>query len=244
MKALFTLPAVLLIMNIGMAQEITQKLEPFDKIVVSPKIDLVLIPGNDESIRITYSGVDEDRIMIDQSRGRVHVYLEDAKIYDKGVKRSRHMFDRRPRYRFAQLTAYVTFRSLRHIEIRGDGEVLCEGHIDAKKIKLKAYGDNDIRIASLEAKTVKARFYGDNTMKIKEGEAGHINYKLFGDNKIDTRGVRTVTSSTTIYGDGRVLMHVTGEVHVSSFGDPTVYVIGSPVISKGIILGEADIRRN
>lgn len=243
MKALFTLLAALLIVNVGFSQEIEQKLQPFDKIVVSPRIDLVLIPGQEESIRITYSGVDKEKILIEEKRGRVHVYLEDAKIYDTGEKRSKHMFDRRQRYRYAQLTAYVTFKTLRHIEIRGDGEVFCDGHIDAKKIKIKAYGDNDIRIASLEAKIIKGRFYGDNTMRIREGEAGHMNYRLYGDNKIDTRGVRTVTSNTSIYGDGRVLMHVTREVHLTSFGDPSLYVIGSPTISKGLILGEVDIHK-
>lgn len=232
------------IANIGLSQEIKQQLKPFNKIVVSPKIDLILIPGNEESIRITYAGVDAGDILIDQSRHRVHVYLDDAKIVDKGEKRSKHMFDRRPRYRHAQLTAYVTFKSLKMIEIRGDGEVLCEGRIDAKKMKLRAYGENDIRLTSLEARTIRGRFYGKNTMRIKEGEAGHINFKFFGDNKVDTRGVRTVTSNTTIYGVGRVFMHVTGEVHVNSFGDPTLYVEGSPVIDKGIIIGDADIRRN
>jgi hypothetical protein len=243
MKAFSALLTATLIVGIAYSQDIEQKLRPFDKIVVSHRIDLVLLPGDTESIRITYSGVDADKIIIDQSGHRVHVYLEDAKIFDKGEKRH-NMFDRRPRYSFASVTAYVTFKSLRLIETRGEGEVLCEGHISSKKLKIKAYGDTDIRLAYVDTKTLKARMYGDNTMKIREGEAGHVNYKLFGDNKIDSRGLQSVTSNTTIYGDGRVAMNVTEEVRFSSFGDPSLFVVGSPVISKGIIIGEADIRRN
>jgi hypothetical protein len=244
MKALPTLLTAILITSIGYSQEIEQKLRPFDKIVVSYKVDLVLIPGETESIRLTYSGVDADKINIDQSGRRVHVYLDDAKIYDKGDKRHGNMFDRRPRYRFAKVTAYVTFKTLRVIETRGEGEVFCDGKIEAKKVKVRAYGDTDIRLSYVEAKTVKARLYGDNTMRIRQGEAGHVNYKLFGDNEVDSRGLHSVTANTTIYGDGKVAIYATEEARISSFGDPSLYVSGSPVISKGIIIGEADIRRN
>lgn len=243
MKALPALLAAILAINICYSQEIEQKLRPFDKIVVSYKIDLVLIPGDTESIRITYSGVDPDRINIDQSGHRVHVYLEDAKIFDKGEKRG-NMFERRPRYRFASVTAYVTFKTLRLIETRGEGEVFCDGRIAAKKIKIRAYGDTDIRLSYVEAQTVKARLFGDNTMRIRRGEAGHVSYKLFGDNEIDARGLQSITSSTTVYGDGRVSLHASEEARITSFGDPSLYVSGSPNISKGIIIGEADIRRN
>lgn len=243
MKALLTLLAAILIVNIGYSQDIEQKLRPFDKIVVSHKIDLVLIPGETESIRITYSGVDAHKINIDQSGHRVHVYLDDAKIFDKGEKR-RNMFDRRQRYRFASVTAYVTFKTLRLIETRGEGEVFCDGKISAKKIKIRAYGDTDIRLTYVEAKTVKARLYGDNTMKIREGDAGHINYKLYGNNEVDSRGLQSVTSNTTVYGDAKVTINVTEEVRVNAFGDHSLFVSGSPVISRGIIIGEADIRRN
>jgi hypothetical protein len=244
MKALSTLLAAILIVHTGYSQEMEQKLRPFDKIVVSHKIDLVLIPGETESIRITYSGVDADKINIEQSGRRVHVFLDDAKIVDKGEKRGNNMFERRPKYRFASVTAYVTFKTLHLIETRGEGEVLCDGKIVAKKVKIRAYGDTEIRLAYVEAKTVKARLYGDNKMRIREGEAGHVNYKLFGDNELDSRGLQSVTSNTTIYGDGKVAIQVTEEARINSFGDPSLFVSGSPVISKGIIIGEADIRRN
>lgn len=244
MKALPTLLVALLFTTIGYSQEIEQKLRSFDKIVVSYKVDLVLIPGDTESIRITYSGVNEDEINIEQKGHRVHVYLDDAKIYDKGHKRHGNMFDRRPRYRFAKVTAYVTFKTLRLVETRGEGEVLCEGKIEAKKVRLRAYGDTDIRLAYVEAKTVKARLYGDNTLRIREGEAGHLNYKIYGDNEIDSRGLHSVTSNTIVYGDGKVAIHATEEARISSFGDPSLYVSGSPMISKGLVFGEVDIRRN
>lgn len=245
MKALLTLLAAILTFSVGHSQDMQQKLQSFNKIVVSPKIDLVLIPGETESIRIEYSGVDAGDIIIDQSGRRVHVYLDHAKIYDIGERRrERDMFDRRERYRFAKVTAYVTFKDLKLIEARGEGDVVCDGSIVSNKLKIRAYGNMNVRLAHLDAAKVKARLYGENTMRILDGEAGHLSYKLFGENNIDSRGLTSVTASTTIYGDCRVSLYSSEEVRLTSFGDPKLFVSGSPYISKGIVLGHANIRRN
>lgn len=243
MKALFTLVASILSFGIGYSQELKQSLEPFNKIVVSHKIDLVLIPGETESIRVEYSGVDAGKIIIDQRGHKVHVYLDHARFFDIGERRHQS-WDRRERYPFAHVTAYVTFKDLKVIETRGEGMVTCDGDIISKKLKVKAFGETKVRLAYVEASKVKARLYGENKMRILDGDAGHLSYKMFGENQIDSRGMTSVTSSATVYGEGRVSLYSSEEVHVSSFGEPSLYVSGSPNISKGIILGHANIRRN
>lgn len=244
MKALFTLLAAALTIGLGYSQDIKQPLDHFNKVIVSHKINLVLIPGDKESVRITYSGVDPEKIIIYQSGKRLHIYLENAKFFDLG-ERTHDMFDRRERYRHANVTAYVTFKEdLRLIESRGEGDVTCDGRIVSKKVKVRAYGETDLRFAYLEAATVRARLYGANTLKVADGDAGHLSYKLYGENKVDSRGLRTVTSNTTIYGAGKVSVYATEEVRLTSFGDPSLLVTGSPTISKGIVIGSANIRRN
>jgi hypothetical protein len=243
MRNLAIMVAALFIAGTAYSQRFERKLRSFDKIVVSPKINLVLVPGEKESIRIDYSGVEEEKIIIDQKGRKLHVYLEDAKILDIGERKD-DMFDRRERYRRATVTAYVTFKHLTLIETRGEGNVYCDGTITTKKLKIRAYGATEVRLAYVDATTVKARLYGENTMTILQGDAGHLSYKMYGVNKIDTRGLRSVTSSTTIYGEGRINLNTTEEVHVTSFGEPSLYVTGDPVISKGIVIGRPNIRRN
>ncbi len=245
MKALLTLLAAVTIFA-GYSQGIEsfdKKLEPFNKIVVSHKIDLILIPGEEESIKIEYIGVDPENIIIDQRRGRVHVYLDHAKFFDLGERRP-HGFDRRERYRDAHLRAYVTFKSLKLIETRGEGDVVCDGKIFSKKLKVRAYGETDIQLAHVDARTFKARLFGANNMSVLDGDASHLSYKMYGENRINSRGLSSITSNTTIYGEGYVRLHASEEVRLTSFGEPNLYVSGSPYISKGIILGHANIRRN
>jgi hypothetical protein len=243
MRNVMLLLVALFVANTAYSQSLERKLRSFDKVVVSPRINLVLIPGNVESIRIDYSGVDEEKIIIDQKGKKLRVYLDDARILDIGV-RHRNMFDRHEQYRHASVTAYVTFKHLTMIETRGEGDVSCDGRISSKKLKIKAYGETNIRLAYLDAATVRARLYGENTLTIREGDAGHISYKMYGTNKIDTRGLTSVTSSATIYGEGSINLHTTEEVHVTSFGEPSLYVSGGATISKGIVMGRTNIRRN
>jgi hypothetical protein len=243
MKATLTIIAAILASVVGYSQEIHRDLKDFDKIIVSPKINLVLVKGDEESIRIEYHGVRHpENIIIKQTGRKVHVYLDRAKIYDIGVRRD-NMMGRKERYRAATITAYVTYKELRVIETRGEGNVTCDSPIEAKRLKVKAYGETDIRLSHVEAATVKARLYGANTLEIAEGDAGHVSYKVYGENQIDTRGLKAVTSSTTIYGEGKLMLFSTDEVRVNSFGDPSLIVSGSPVISKGIIIGNAKIRQ-
>jgi hypothetical protein len=222
-----------LITSAANAQTFEQQLQSFNKVIVSPGVNLILIPGESEQIKIDYHGVDESEVIIEQKAKKLHVYLKDAKIVD--------ITDR---YRHASITAYVTFKHIRVIEARGEGNVLCDGKIAAKRLKIRAYGETDIRLAHVDAATVRARLYGANKITILEGDAGHLNYKMYGENTIDSRGLVSVTSSTTMYGEGRINLHTTEEVRVNSFGEPSLYVSGSPVISRGIIIGHTNIRRN
>jgi len=44
------------------AQEFTRSLPSFEKITISPKINVVLTKGNKESVRVVYARVDQDKI--------------------------------------------------------------------------------------------------------------------------------------------------------------------------------------
>lgn len=243
MKAYATLLFAMVIASTTAAQEFQQSLKRFDRIVVSPKVNLVLVEGREPGVRIQYTGVNPEEIVVKQIGKRVHIYLENAKIIDTGI-RQRNMFDRRERYRHASVTAYVTFQELRLIETRGEEEVSCDDKIVANKLTIRAYGVANLHFAQIEAAKVKTRLYGENTMNVDKGEAGHVSYKLYGENKVDSRALEAVTSSTTIYGEGRISLYASEELRINSIGEPSLHVSGSPIISKGIMIGNTSIRRH
>src|SRR5687768_2576854 len=122
--------------SVSLAQEISRELKSFNKIIVSPKVNLILEQGDQESIRLTYSNVDADKINIRVQGNTLRVYLDDAKVTEKTYRVSSH--EKRGIYHDVSVTAYVTYKELEHLEIRGNQELTCNGPLTAERFTLRA----------------------------------------------------------------------------------------------------------
>lgn len=231
------------ITSLSFAQEFEKELGSFDKIIVSPKINLILERGDHESIRIKSSNIEPGKINVEIINNKLHLYLDNARIVEK-QERTNEYHSKMSIYRDAEVTAYVTYTELSALEVRGEQEVTCLSSINSDKFKLKVYGETEITLESLTTQKFKAVVYGENKIKIKEGKADHQRYRLYGENKIDTRALSSATVSTTIYGEGRLTVNATDEVRISAFGEPQINVMGTSFINKGIVIGRAEIRKN
>jgi len=223
-------------------EEIIRKVPGFHKISVSPKINLVLEKGEKESVRIVYSNVAVSKINVEVINDKLRIYLDNARIVDK--RERNYLNDHHSNvsiYHDAVVTAYVTYRNLNELEMRGEEKLTCNGEIEADKFKLVVYGEAEVNLASLNAHKFKASLYGENTIKIKSGESEHQVYRLFGENKIDTRGLESTTAVARVYGEGRLKLHASEEVRINAFGEPDIDISGNPHISRGIIIGKSRI---
>lgn len=225
------------------AQSEEKSLAPFDRIVASQFINVVLEKGEAESIRLVYSGVDPDVVNVTVKRKKLRIYLDDAKfigkqdkIYENGRKYTRS------RYGNGSVTAYITYKSLRGLEIRGEEGLVCNGEIQSDKFKLKVYGETNVTLASLQTNNFKASIYGSNEINIKAGSARHQLYRLFGENKINTLNLESNTTASRIYGEGRLTVNANDELRITAFGEPEIRLSGPAHINKNIILGRVDIK--
>jgi hypothetical protein len=223
------------------AQEITKDLRSFTKIVASPKINLILKKGEKESIRLVYSEVTEDQINIEVSGKTLRIYLDDARVVEKTHKVNRHQ--RKGIYENAIITAYVTYTELKHLQIRGNQELSCEDEIESKKFVLRAYGENEIRFASLKTEYFKTTLYGENDLKIRGGEADYQKYKLYGENKIDCRDLKSFVATTTIFGESKLKLAIQDKLSVSSFGEAQVRYDGDARVNRRLVFGRTEIRK-
>jgi hypothetical protein len=232
---------VLCVSSAGLAQEITRELRSFNKIVASPRINLILEKGEQESIRVVYDDVSENNINIEVKGKTLRIYLDDARIVEKMERVSRH--HKRSIYEHASVTAYVTYKELSRLEVRGEQEVTCKDQITAKKFILKAYGENEIELASVKTDYFKTALYGENNLKIRGGRADYQKYKLYGDNKIDTRELKSFSATTTIFGESKVKLTTEDELKVNSFGEAEVRYNGNAAVNRGLVFGEVKISR-
>jgi hypothetical protein len=242
--SLFTL--VFLCATGSMAQEIQKDLKPFKKIIASPRVNLILKKGDRESIRLVYHDVSQSKINIEVRNKTLQIYLDDARKVEKmdpysdGDRfRSRHSM-----YHGVSITAYVTYTELEGLEIRGNQEVTCYDAIEAEDFRLKAYGENEITLASLNTEYFKASLYGQNELKIKKGKVVEQKYKLYGENKIDTREMKSAYTSASIFGEGNVKINTSEEVRVDAFGEPSIHVNGGAHVNKRLIFGRTSIYKD
>ena len=240
-KNAVTVILLLLSAQLSVGQEITRDLYAFHKVVVSPKINLILEKGDHESIRLTYSNVSPDKINIKVHGKTLHVYLDDAKVTEKLERINPR--EKRNIYRDAEITAYVTYTNLERLEIRGNQELTCNGPLEARKFTLKAYGENEIRLASVKAQYLKTSLYGENDLKIKGGNTEYQKYRLFGENRIDTQDLKSYETTTNVYGESKIKVSTTENLRINAFGESQISYNGDASINRGLIFGRTQIHK-
>lgn len=224
--------------------EIIKDLKPFNKIVASPRINVILKKGENESIKLAYNNVSKSKINIEVRSKTLHIYLDDAKKVERTVTYESETGNRHGIYEGVTITAYVTYKDLEGLEIRGEQELTCLDAIESDKFTLRAYGENDITLASLKADYFKASLYGENKLKIKSGKVVEQRYRVFGENKINTQEMKAAYTSTSIFGEGKLSINSTEEVRVNAFGEPRISIDGGAHVSKRMMFGKADISQN
>ena len=222
-------------------QEIKRDLKEFNRITVSPKINLILEQGSKESIRLVYNRVEPDKINIEVKGKKLKIYLDDARTIEKHEKTD--YYNKQSIYRDVNITAYVTYVNLSELEIRGEQELTCLSPIRSENFALRAYGENDITLSHLKTANLQVSLYGENKLTIEDGKAQYQKYRLFGENKIDTRKLRSYSTKTTSYGSSRIKLNTDDELRVTAFGESKISYSGPAQVSKGIVIGENQINR-
>lgn len=240
-RALLIIVFVITTIQLVQAQEIAKDLKPFCKVIVSPKIHLVLEQGDQESIRVTYNGVDADKINIKVKGNTLRVYLDEAKVNEKTYRTDRN--HKQSIYHDATVTAYVTYKELEHLEIRGNQRLTCMSPLKAERFTLRAYGENDINLASLKTEYLRTSLYGDNDLTITTGKAEYQKYRLFGENKIDTQDLKSFSATATIFGESKIKLNSQDNLKVNAFGESEVSYYGNANVNKGLIFGHAQITK-
>lgn len=225
------------------AQTIEKNVGHFIKVIASPKINLVMVAGENESVKVTYTNVDASKINIVVKNQALHIYLDGSKFTEKRQRVKKDGWvEKESMYRNASITAYVTYRQLDKLVVRGEQEVDVQGAIENKKFKLSAYGECNITLASLQTGKFKASMYGQHTLKIKAGEVDTQKYKLFGANKIDAQAIQSEEIASATYGESKLKLNANESLRLVTFGESDVRVKGGADVNK-ITFGQVSVNR-
>ncbi len=229
--------ALLLSLHIALDGQVID-VKPFDKIMVSHRINLHLEKGDQESVRFEFVNIDPNDLRYEVSNRRLQIYLDGAKLNEPSER-----FDgyRKSIYSGGQVHAYVTYRDLEKLVVRGEEKITCISPIESEKFTLRLYGESDVDLAALHAGYFRAAMYGENELDIGDGQVETQRFSLYGENAIRAREVNCHDTRTTSFGENDLVIN-SDNLSVTAFGETEISYAGRMHINRKIILGESAIR--
>lgn len=222
----------------------TSQVAAFDKVIVSPHIAVILVEGNEESVKIENAKVSEDKINIEVKGKTLRLYLDGAKTVTKSERVERGNSNwKRSIYNGTMATATITYKRLKALSVRGEEIVKCESAIEQKDLKLSIYGESKVYFKSVTAEELKVTIYGESYLEIANGSVEKQMYRAYGESEVNTIEMENTATKITAYGESNFRVNVSDRLKVTCYGETKVNYKGDATVDKGIVIGEARIRK-
>ncbi len=216
----------------------------FEKIIVSPHIEIVFQEGEEESVHIESMTVPMEKLNVVVKNKTLHLFLDDAKItqptkkeYINGYKRKISI------YKGTVVKAIVTYKNINSIDLRGEEEFVFESSINTEKLQLKIYGEAQVFLNEVVLQDLQVALYGENYLEIKEGKIENQSFKAYGESEVNTVTIDNSETKLTSYGESEFQFGVSEKLHITSFGEASITYAGNPILNKRMIIGETEISK-
>ncbi|SIP96037.1 head GIN domain-containing protein [Maribacter ulvicola] len=243
-KIIFALLTVVCIVGGAQAQEKSYNVKSFDKLIVSPHIEVNLVQGEEESVVIDNAKVSLDKINVEVEGRTLRIYLDGAKVVTKSERISTDQWrGSKSLYNGTKASVTVTYRKLENLSIRGEEIVRCKNLFNADDFKMSLYGEAKVYFGAVSIDELTVAIYGSSYLEIGEGSVARQVFRAYGESEVNTEGMVAEETKITAYGESNFRVNVVDRLKVTCYGETNVSYTGSPEVDKGIIIGEATIRK-
>lgn len=238
---LITSVFILFILKRTVAQEVVS-VAHFDKVIVSPHIQVTFVKGEKESVTIQSCTVSRDKVNIESNSKTLRVYLEGAKELDKNEKVNENGRPiKRSVYQGTVLTLTVTYINLEDLSIRGEETINLKSKLEQENFDLNIYGESKVYFDHVQLQSMHTTIYGESSLTLKSGKIAEQKFTVYGESKVDALGINNNLTKVTLYGEADLKLNVTDQIKVTAYGEAQVGYKGSPVIRKGLTIGKVNI---
>ncbi len=229
--------ALLLIVPYSMYGQATT-VAHFEKIIVSPYIQVTFVEGDKEEVNIENCTVDKNKLHVEVNGKTLWVYLDGAKqipknetTYNNGYKEKHSI------YSGTIVTAIITYKMLNELSIRGEETQLFKSPLSAYKFNLRIYGESKVTFNEVNFGELYTKLYGEIALEIKAGTIKEQHYTSYGESKINTVAVNGRTGYIIAYGDADFTLNASDKIKMTAFGESKLHYKGDPEIVKGLHIG-------
>ena len=225
------------------AQNKNISLKSFNKVIVSPHIQVNFEQGEKESIIIEDISVPFEKFNIEESGNTLHIYLEDAKTVTKNEKEKNDNYSTKHSiYDGTIVRATVIYKNLEDLSLRGEENFTCKDKLIADKFKLKIYGESKVFFNDVKFNSLNTTIYGECFFEIKNGTIDKQKFTSYGESEVNTIDVDTETIKITAYGESDYRVYASESIKITAYGEARIKYKGNPEINKGIVIGDAIIK--
>jgi len=237
-KLFYFMPVLLMLVSFNVYAQ-TTTVAHFEKIIISPYIQVVFVEGDKEQVDIENCTVDKSKLHMEVNNKTLWVYLEGAKQIPKNEKTYENGYkEKHSIYNGTVVTATITYKMLKDLSIRGEETQICKSPLSAEKFNLKIYGESKVILNEVNFGELHTKLYGESTLEIKAGTIKEQSYTSYGESTINTSAVNGRTGRITSYGEADFTMNVSDRIKVTAFGDAKLHYKGDPEIVKGLHIGD------
>jgi hypothetical protein len=234
----------LLFSTYSTAQSNVIDVETFDKVIVSPHIEIVFKEGTKESVSVQSITVPIEKFNVVVKNNTLQVYLEDAKIAtgNKKEKRQGNTYTT-ALYNGTVVRATITYKKINSLDLRGEENFVFESTINTNKLRLNIYGASQVYMNEVAIKNLRVSLYGESYLEITKGNIEKQKFTAYGESKVNTANIVNNETKLTAYGDGTFEFNVSEKLKITSYGEATIIYSGNANLNKGIIIGETKITK-
>ncbi len=226
------------------AQKKTFDVNSFDEVIISPHIEVIFEEAETESVVIQDIDVSMDKLNVEVKGKTLHIYLDDAKVYTKSEKVEYEDYKGKDAiYHGTIVSAKVYYKNLEEISLRGEETHKFKSNLKSEELSLKIYGESEVYLSEIEVDKFYATMYGESYLEVKEGHAARQKVISYGEGEINTFGVKNTSAKVTAYGEGRIKLNVSDDLKVTAYGEASIHYKGSPMVNRGLVIGEATIHQ-
>ena len=214
----------------------------FDKIIVSPHIEVEFVQGTVSKIEVQEITVPIEKFNYEVSNNTLQVYLEGAKTLTKHKKYDHNGWKHKmPLYKNKVAKIKITYTDVNVFSLRGEEKITFESPLDQKECTLRIYGESEVLVKEAKLENLRVAIYGESHLVIDSGTVTNQKITAYGSSKVRTLNVDTKDAKVTAYGEGTYQLNVSDRLKVTSYGEANILYKGSPELKKGIVIGESTI---
>lgn len=229
------------IVTTGIAQ-IKQTVKPFNKVVISPHIEAILVEGDEETVTIKENKLSNNIVNIEVKGKTLRVYLDDAKEVTKSKTIVVDDTKRKvPIYKGKVLTILVTYKTLEELSTRGEQSITCESTLTQEEFNLKIYGESQVTLKNIELNNLYATIYGESELTVGKGKTTNQKITAYGEGIINLLGIDNKDTKLRAYGEAEFKINASNQIKITAYGDASLEYKGGASVKKGIAIGDVQI---